>query len=116
VGPIEENKYQKADKDWHECMLRVGRGQTQFFEQHNVEYTEVLIHTNCTRSLMKWIYQHLVGRKMLVPIEKLDSDVKAKMWAFVKEICAGKINDVEKMKDIARVFYTIEYFLNQQNI
>jgi len=106
------DKYQQIDEIWHQCMMSVGRKQTQWFEENNQNYVDVLIYTNCSRMLMRWIYHHLVNRKMLVPIEKLDRDVKEKMWAFIKEICSGKTDDLEKMKDIARVFYTIEYFLN----
>jgi len=113
VAPIEENKYQLADRIWLECMERIGRKETTLFENNNVAYTEDVIVGNCRRHIMCWIYSVLKGHKKLKPIEELEREVKEQMWAFVKEICLNKTNDKKRMIEIAKTFYVIEYFLNE---
>lgn len=108
------DKYQQADHNWKELLWRIGRRETEEFESKSILYTNNLIECNARRELMCWIYRSLVCYKNLIPIEKLDSDVKQKMWLTVKDLCAGRVEDKKKMVDIARVFYVIEYFLNEQ--
>ena len=107
------DKYQKADQDWLDCMCRIGRKELGFFEENSEGYTEELIFFNCRRSLMIWIYDTLRSRGKITPIEKLDHETKKQMWLFVLDVCKGRMNDLKKMKDIAKVFYTLEYFLNE---
>ena len=107
------DKYQQADKQWLECIERIGRKETEIFENNSEAYTEDVITGNCRRHLMVWIYSILKGRKKIKPIEELDREIKEQMWAFVKEICASKINDKERMAEVAKTFYVIEYFINE---
>lgn len=107
------DRYKEIENDWDNCMCRVGRKLTNSFEMDSVGFTNILITTNATRLLLRWIYSHLVYKRGLKPIEKLDQDVKFKMWEFVKEICAGKTNDIVRMKEIAIAFYVIEYFIHE---
>jgi hypothetical protein len=109
------DKYQQADHDWQECLWKVGRRETEEFEAKSILYTNNLIECNCRRNLMCWIYTALVMYKGVTRIERLDKDVKEKMWLTVKDLCAGRVNDKLKMVEIAKVFYVIEYFLNEQN-
>ena len=107
------DKYQQADKQWLEFMERIGRKETAIFEENSIAYTNDVIVCNCRRHLMIWIYSTLKGKKKIKPIEELDQEVKEQMWAFVKEICAGKTNDRERMVEVAKTFYVIEYFINE---
>jgi hypothetical protein len=108
------NQYQQIDKDWDSCMLRVGRRITESFEMNNIGFTDALVGTNCTRLILPWIYHHLIYKHGLVRIEDLDQDTKEKNWQFVKEISAGRVKTVQKMKEVAIAFYVIEYFINEQ--
>jgi hypothetical protein len=110
------DKYQQAEYDWRQCVLRVGRKETAVFESNNIAYTKDLMLCNARRHLMVWIYSHLVSYKLIQPIEKLDEDVKKEMWRFIIEIWDGKEKDKKKMIQTAKVFYTIEYFLNEKQI
>ena len=107
------DKYQKADYDWRECVLRVGRKETAVFEANNIGYTEDVIIGNARRHLMVWIYSYLVSYKLIQPIEKLDEDTKRQMWKFILEIWDGKEKDKKKMIETCKVFYAIEYFINE---
>jgi len=107
------DKYQQYAKDWEEIWMNCGRKETAVFESNNIAYTEELIKCNARKNLMVWIYCLLRNYKKIVAIEDLEQDVKLKMWGFVKEVCAGKTDDIKRMKQIAMVFYTIEYFLNE---
>lgn len=107
------DKYQQADYNWLQCMERIGRKETEIFESNSEAYTEDVIAGNCRRHLMVWIYSILKGRKKIKPIEELDRGVKEQMWGFVKEICAGKTNDKDRMIEVAKTFYVIEYFINE---
>lgn len=109
------DKYQKAERDWLSCMERIGRKETVYFENDNVGYTDQIIRLNCRRSIMCWVYSELKKHKKLIPIEQLEPVVKKQMWAFVKEICVGKTDDLKRMTEVAKVFYTIEYFINEKN-
>lgn len=111
----ENNIFVAYQRSWEALFLRIGRKETAAFEDNNVGYTDDLINGNARRGLMVWIYRLLRNFKFLKPIEDLDPDAKRQMWGFVKEICEGKTNDIERMKQIAMVFYTIEYFLNEKN-
>ena len=109
------DKYHQASHDWKECLWKIGRKEVQVFEGNNLAYVDNLIFCNCRRHLMVWIYAYLVGCKKTKKIEDLEPEVKKEMWAFEKEICAGKTEDKKRMIEIAKVFYTIEYFINESN-
>lgn len=109
------DKYQQADNQWLECMERIGRKETAYFDQDNVGYTYQIVELKCRRSIMVWVYSTLKGAKKIKPIEELDRDVKEKMWGFVKEICVGKTDDKKRMIEIAKTFYVIEYYINENN-
>lgn len=111
----DDNKFTEYAKWWENTWMTCGRKETAAFESNNLAYTEELIFQNARRNLMVWIYCLLRNFKKLIPIENLEPEVKQKMWAFVKEVCAGKTDDLKRMKQIAMVFYTIEYFLNEPN-
>jgi hypothetical protein len=64
---------------------------------------------------MRWMYGYICNYAKIPLIENLTQEEKTKLWEFVKDICKGKTDDIEKMKDICKVFYTIEYFLNNPN-
>lgn len=108
--------YQKADNDWRQCILRVGRKETAVFEANNIGYTEDVITGNARRHLMIWIYHHLVCYKLIQPIEKLDKEVKQQMWGFILEIWDEKVKDKKKMIETCKVFYAIEYFINENKV
>lgn len=109
------DKYRQLDLDWLACMERIGRRETFWFEQDNVDYTNQIVELNCRRGIMCWVYSELKRHKKLVPIEKLEPGIKNQMWGFIKEICAGKTDDQKRMIEVAKVFYVIEYFLNEKN-
>lgn len=96
-----------------EYMWELGRKLTRDFENENVTFTDALIRLGGVRKMMVWIYCLLRNYGKLTAIELLDHDVKEKMWRFVKEVCKGKTEDIQKMKEIAMAFYTIEYFINE---
>lgn len=109
------DKFQKADFDWLECMKRIGRKETAYFEEDSEGYTWQIVNLNCRRGIMCWVYSVLKQNKKLVPIENLDRDVKKKMWAFVLEISNGTNADKARLIEICKTFYVIEYFINEQN-
>lgn len=112
---IAEDKYQAIDRSWLECMMRIGRKETAYFEQDNVGYTDQMMWYGSRRKIMEWVYTTLVSSKKIMPIESLDQDVKKQMWGFINEICEGKEVSQEVRIEIAKVFYTIEYFLKENN-
>jgi len=93
--------------------MRIGRKETAFFSDDNVGYTEQIICLNCRRSIMVWVYSTMVNNKILTPIDSLDLEVKKQMWGFVNELCAGKEADKKRRIEIAKTFYIIEYFINE---
>jgi len=98
-----------------EFMFHIGRKETAMFEANSVAYTEEIVTMKGRRGMMVWIYCLLRNYKKVVAIEDLEPEVKNKMWQFVKEICAGKTNDLKEMKHICMVFYAIEYFINENS-
>lgn len=109
------DKYQQYAKDWENIWMTCGRKETALFEAHSVAYTNEVVTQNARKNLMVWMYRLLRNSKRIIPIENLEVEVKQKMWAFVKEVCAGKTDDVQRMKQVAMVFYAIEYFINENN-
>jgi len=107
------DKYQQADHDWLECMKRIGRKETAYFEQDNVEYARQIVWYHSRRGIMVWVYSTLQTRKVITAIEDLEQDVKKDMWAFVIELCTGRQVDKKTKIEIAKTFYVIEYFLNE---
>lgn len=100
----------------HEYMLELGRKHVRDFENNNIAFTDAVIMLTGTRKLLVWIYCLLRNYGKLTAIELLERDVKERMWAFVKEICKGKTEDTQRMKEIAQAFYVIEYFINENTI
>jgi hypothetical protein len=109
------DKFQTYAKEWEAIWMRCGRKETAVFESNCTAYTEDIVTQNARRNLMVWIYCLLRNYKKIVPIEELDPEVKRKMWAFVQEICDGKIDDKKRMLHIAMAFYAIEYFINENS-
>lgn len=109
------DNFQKADYNWLQCMMRIGRKETAYFEQDSVGYTDQMMWYTSRRKIMEWIYNTLVTAKKITPIEKLDLDVKEQMWGFINEICNGKEGNNQVRIEIAKAFYTIEYFLKEQS-
>lgn len=107
------DKYQQYAKDWEDIWMTCGRKETALFEAHSVAYTNEVVTQNARKNLMVWMYRLLRNSKRIIPIENLEVEVKQKMWDFVKEVCAGKTDDIERMKHVAQVFYAIEYFINE---
>jgi len=110
------DKYQKAHHDWIECLCRIGRSQTETFEEDNMRYVDLLTAPvgGLRRSIMLWIYNDLSKNGRFERIENLDAGTKKQMWATIKEICAGKTEDKEMLIEITKIFYVIEYFLNEK--
>jgi hypothetical protein len=108
------DKYQQVSHDWLQCMEGIGRKELACFEEYSVGYTEQIVTMNCRRSIMVWVYSTLVGARKIMPIERLDVEVKKQMWAFVLEVCNGKEYDKKRMLEIAKTFYIIEYFIKEQ--
>jgi len=105
------DKYQEADHRWKELLWKIGRRETEEFEAKSMLYTDNLIECNARRELMLWIYRALIMYKGLTKVEDLETEVKQKMWLTVKDLCAGRVEDKQKLIDICKVFYAIEYFL-----
>jgi hypothetical protein len=63
---------------------------------------------------MVWIYSDLCFAKKIVRLEKLDRDIKNRMWANVRDMCSGKTDDQNKLIQICKAFYVIEFFLNEK--
>lgn len=113
AAQIAEDKYQAIDRSWLECMMRIGRKETAYFEHDNIGYTDQMMWYTSRRKIMEWVYNALVTAKKITPIDKLELDVKKQMWGFIAEICAGKEVNKQVRIEIAKVFYTIEYFLKE---
>jgi len=113
VARIEEDKYQKADRGWLECMMRIGRKEMAYFEQDNVGYTDQLFWYHSRRKIMHWVYTTMVTHKKIKPIESLELEDKKQMWGFINELCEGKEVSKEVRIDVAKIFYIIEYFINE---
>lgn len=108
------DKYQQIRYDWEQVMWGIGRKEVAYFEEDNLFYLDSIIFSNLRRSIMVWVYNDLVQAKKIDDVGRLDIEVKESMWATVKEICAGKTDDKQKMAEIAKALYVIEYFLNEK--
>lgn len=113
MAQVEENKYQAADRSWLQCMERIGRKETAYFEQDNVGYTNQITWYHSRRQIMVWVYSTLVNSKKVIPVESLELEVKKQMWGFINEICTGKEVAKATRIEIAKVFYIIEYYLKE---
>lgn len=113
MAQIEENSFMEYDRRWLACMERIGRKELACFEEYSVGYTEQIVNFNCRRSIMVWVYNALKSARKIKPIEELEIEVKKQMWGFVNEICAGKTDDQKRKIEVAKVFYVIEYFINE---
>jgi hypothetical protein len=107
------DKYRQLDLDWLACMERIGRKETACFENDSVGYTDQIVGLNCRRGIMVWVYSTMKTAKRIKPIEDLELEDKKKMWAFINEICEGKDVDKQRKIEVIKVFYVIEYFINE---
>lgn len=107
------DKFQKAEYDWLQRMISIGKKETASFENDSVGYTEQIVGMNCRRGIMVWVYSELKKHGKIAPIESLEPADKKQMWGFIKEICANKTNDQKRMIEVAKTFYVIEYFINE---
>jgi hypothetical protein len=101
-------------ESWIRCIMKIGREQMEQFENACEAYVTDLIECNARRTMMRWIYNDMVKAKKLQAIECYDQDTKKKMWAAVKDLCGGRTDDQNKLIDIAKVLYLIEYFINDR--
>lgn len=107
-------RYNKWHEGWLDLMWSIGRKELGYFEEDAMGYTTQIVSLKCRRNIMLWVYQHLVRYRGLTAIEKLDPEVKNKMWETIKDICAGKTENKKLMIEVCKVFYVIEYFINEQ--
>lgn len=108
-------KFTEYARLWENAWMTCGRKETAVFESNSIAYANEVVALQARKNLMVWIYRLLKNYKKIKPIESLDYETKEKMLAFVKEICAGKTDDPVRMKEVAMVFYAIEYFINEYN-
>lgn len=105
---IEESNFTKI-------LMGIGRKELDSFENHNILYAECLYETNCRRHIMRWVYHGLVCNKRIIALELLPVDKQEDVKNFVEDICSGKdVNEVVK-DEMAKVFYALEYFINEAN-
>lgn len=97
-----------------DIFLNYGRKQAAAFEEDNIGYTNALLMLGGCRKMLVWIYCLLINYKKIQPIESLPKEQKEQIWEFVKEICIEGHRQKEKMIQMVKVFYTIEYFLNEK--
>lgn len=97
-----------------EILFDVGRKYAQSFENDNIKFTEALLNLSGCRKMMVWLYCLLRNTGKLKALEDLPQEEKEHMWEFMKEICTGEHQQREKMRQMAMVFYALEYFLNEQ--
>lgn len=97
----------------NDVIINAGRKYAQLFENDNLGFTQAMLRLTGSRGLMKWVYGMLVARKLLKPLEELTQEQKEEIWDFVKDICVDEFRTREMMYQMAIVFYTIEYFLNE---
>lgn len=109
------NPYLEADERWVKLMLKIGRENTERFNNNPHIYTELLVTAQSTRHLMRWVYHFLMGKKFIEPIEKLPQDQKEDLWNLVLEQCLKYTRDKKVLKEIAMVFYAMNYF-NQESL
>jgi len=108
------DKYQKAQYDWEQLMWRIGRDEKDYFEIDNEFYLDSLIRMSSRRGIMCWVYSDLCFAKKIVRMEALDKETKKRMWDNVRGMCEGKTDDKKIMLQLCKVFYVIEYFLNEK--
>lgn len=102
-------------EQWTELMYRIGRKELWVFEGNNILYFDNLIETKCRRHIMLWIYNTLVYKKKLLKFELLSDEAQQDVINFVNEQCGERAVD-EKIKiEVGKVFYTLEYFLNENS-
>lgn len=116
MAQIEENKYQRSERLWLECMERIGRKELAYFEEYSESYAWQIVNMKCRREIMCWVYSELKKHKKIKPIENLEPHNKKSMWGFVLEICNGVRLSKEEKIQVAKTFYVIEYFLNEREL
>ena len=109
---VEQAKLEHSS--WIKCILRIGREQTFQFENACEAYVTDLIVCNSRRQMMMWIYQDLVKAKRLLPIESYDQETKNRMWVNVKEFIGGRTTDKDKIIEVCKVMYLIEFFIHER--
>lgn len=109
------DKYQQAQNDWDEMMWRIGRKEKDYFEEDNLFYLKSLISSSMRRGIMCWIYSDLCRVGKLAKIESLDLETKKDMWRNTLAICDGRLQERNKLMQVCKTFYVIEYFLNEKS-
>lgn len=108
------DKYQQIEHDWFELMCKIGRKEKDSFEEDNLFYLRSLISSSMRRGIMCWICSDLCRAGKLARLESLDEETKKQMWQNTLEICDGKLQEKDKLLQVCKTFYVIEYFLNEK--
>ena len=64
----------------------------------------------------KYVYSWCIGHKVFQPIENLEPDEKKELWIMTCEICKNYNYNKEQLIELAKIFYTLEYYLNTNQI
>lgn len=94
-------------------MMRIGQRELFSFENDSVAWSEQIVLFASLRGIMVWVYSTLKQHRLIAPIESLDIETKNKMWGFVNEVCEGKLYGKRNKIEVAKVFYVLEYFINE---
>jgi len=92
-------------------LIEIGKKMSSSFEDHSVEFMDALVDGNGMRGLLEWVYFVLVGEKIITRIEELPTERKRNLWEGAKEFAKERI-EKEKIIQLSRCLYAIEYYLN----
>lgn len=89
--------------------IELGRKQYAVFENDSLNYINCLVANTSMRTVLNCVYDSLVGRKEMIPIELLNQENKLALWEGAKEFSKGTLNQ-QQMIDLSKSLYTLEYF------
>lgn len=108
---MKENEVKHIHRPYSEMLFDLGKLQVELFHENNEAYMSCLVTCDSTREVMHEVYNMLVRKDFIDPVEKLTTDEKQNLWTLTKEYAAGRI-DKARMVMLSKSLIALEYLLN----
>lgn len=92
--------------------IELGMKQAETCRSNPDLYCEMLITEASQRNIMMNVYNAMLHEGMMEPIEKISREKQMTYWEVVKRDNAGRIRDIEKLKNIMRIHYCLDILLS----
>jgi hypothetical protein len=91
----------------NDYVIKSGVWYVEQFEKDNQVFIESVVKFKSIRNFMVMVYNALVASNKILPIDKLEKDMKVNFWSDAKEFAAGRLDNEDCIK-LSKILYVLK--------